>query len=135
MEVEFSPKAGLFRRLKNASEWYTAKKVVDAYIVQKQVKEISCTLISLSSSLSTVTKTHILIDENIFSNFWSKQKWIYFPFEPLYSPTGHQLACASEDWEIFQTFFFFTPDTFFWFALTLKDSREDTFTMWSWITE
>ena len=31
-------------------------------------KEIRCTLISFSSSLSTVTKTHMFIDEKYFQN-------------------------------------------------------------------
>ena len=116
----FSPKAGLFRRLKNASEWHTAKKVVDAYIVQKQVKEISCTLISLSSSLSTVTKTHILIDENIFSNFWSKQKWINFSIQTPLFPDGTSVSLCIRGLRDFPNFFFF----YTWYLFLIRTNAE-----------
>ena len=57
-------------------------------------KEIRCTLLSLSSSLSTVTKTHLFIDENVFKILKQTEMSI-FSIQPLFSLMGCQLAYVS----------------------------------------
>lgn len=115
----FSPKVGLFRRLKNASEWYTAKKVVDAYIVQKQVKEISCTLISLSSSINRHKDTHLNRRKYIFKLLKQTEMNIFSIQTPLF-PDGTSVSLCIRGLRDFPNFFFF----YTWYLFLIRTNAE-----------